>query len=359
MRLCNRLQTVTELPGAGKENVTGMSYRYDGRRPMSTIYEVAKRAGVSTATVSRVLSQPDLVTPDTRRKVMQAVEFLDYAPNSAAKNLRTLRTGKLLVTVPDISNPFFSLILQGIEDAAQREGYAVLLGDTQHDEEREDRYALMLKRKEADGLIVLGHRLPKEAAALVRAMAPRCAPVVNGCEFTRGSGFPACTSTTPRRPPRRWTTSIASATATSASITGPLVSPLSRDRLRGATARARAAEARARLRRDERRFFDRVGRRRRPSDCSGVSVPPTAMFCFNDEMAMGVVETAQAPRPPRPARRLDRRLRRHPLRALHRSAADHGGAADARDRRRHGGAAARDPGERRQGAPSRSPCPTR
>ena len=115
---------------------------------------------------------------------MQAVECLDYAPNSAAKNLRTLRTGKLLVTVPDISNPFFSLILQGIEDAAQREGYAVLVGDTQHDEAREDGYALMLKRKEADGLIFLGHRLPKEAAALVRAMAPRCAPVVNGCEFT-------------------------------------------------------------------------------------------------------------------------------------------------------------------------------
>src|SRR6188768_4493123 len=101
-----------------------------------------------------------------------------YAPNAAAKNLRTLRTGKLLVTVPDISNPFFALILQGIEDAAQREGYAVLLGDTQHDEEREDRYALMLKRKEADGLIFLGHRLPSEAEQIVAAAAPRCAPIV-------------------------------------------------------------------------------------------------------------------------------------------------------------------------------------
>ena len=137
------------------------------RIPVPTIYDVAKRAGVSTATVSRVLSQPGVVAPDTRRKVLEAVELLGYAPNAAAKNLRTLSTGKLLVTVPDISNPFFSLILQGIEDAAQREGYAVLLGDTQHDEEREERYALMLKRKEADGLIFLGHRLPKEAAAIV------------------------------------------------------------------------------------------------------------------------------------------------------------------------------------------------
>ena len=130
------------------------------------IYEVAKRAGVSTATVSRVLSRPDVVSPDTRRRVMQAVDKLGYTPNSAAKNLRTLRSGKLLVTVPDISNPFIALVLQGIEEIAQREGYAVLLGDTQHDEQREERYAAILKRKEADGLIFLGHRLPKELLRL-------------------------------------------------------------------------------------------------------------------------------------------------------------------------------------------------
>src|SRR5215208_4152458 len=90
----------------------------------------------------------------------------------------------MLVTVPDISNPFFSLILQGIEDAAQRAGQAVLFGDTQHDAQREERYAMMLQRKEADGLIFLGHRLPDVALDLVRAMAPLCAPVVNGCEFS-------------------------------------------------------------------------------------------------------------------------------------------------------------------------------
>ena len=93
---------------------------------MPNIYEVARRAGVSTATVSRVLSQPEVVSPSTRSRVLRAVERLGYEPNAAAKNLRTLRTAKLLVTVPDISNPFFSLILQGIEDAAQREDYAVL-----------------------------------------------------------------------------------------------------------------------------------------------------------------------------------------------------------------------------------------
>ena len=117
-------------------------------------------------------------------------------------------------------------------------------------------------------------------------------------------------------------------------ITGPLVSPLSRDRLRGATARAKQQKA-------ERDFVVMNGDFSIESGAVGAErllgrrEPPTAIFCFNDEMAMGAVETAQAPRPARAARRLDRRLRRHPLRALHRSAADHRRAADARDRRGH------------------------
>jgi LacI family repressor for deo operon, udp, cdd, tsx, nupC, and nupG len=256
------------------------------------IYEVARRAGVSTATVSRVLSQPDVVAPHTRRRVMAAVERLGYTPNAAASNLRTLRTRKLLVTVPDISNPFFSLILQGIEDAAQREGYSVLLGDTQHDERREERYALMLRRKEADGLIFLGHRLPAEAAALVRSLPPGRAPIVNGCEFSPRLGIPSV--------------HIDNATAASDAmdhlyrlghrrigiITGPLVSPLSRDRLHGATARAKKVGA-------ERDFIVRNGDFSIESGAVASECllqrkqPPTAIFCFNDEMAMGVLETAK------------------------------------------------------------------
>jgi DNA-binding LacI/PurR family transcriptional regulator len=69
---------------------------------VANIYEVAKKAGVSPSTVSRVLSQHPVVAPATRRKVMAAVERLGYAPNASAKNLRMLRTRKLLVTVPDI-----------------------------------------------------------------------------------------------------------------------------------------------------------------------------------------------------------------------------------------------------------------
>ena len=119
----------------------------------------------------------------------------------------------------------------------------MLLGDTQHDEAREDRYALMLKRKEADGLIVLGHRLPKEAAALVRAMAPRCAPVVNGCEFSPKLGIPSVHIDNAKAAAEAMDYLYRLGHRHIGIITGPLVSPLSRDRLRGATARAKQQRA--------------------------------------------------------------------------------------------------------------------
>jgi LacI family repressor for deo operon, udp, cdd, tsx, nupC, and nupG len=259
---------------------------------VANIYEVARRAGVSTATVSRVLSRPDVVAEDTRKKVLQTIERLGFTPNSAAANLRKLRTGKLLVTVPDISNPFFSQILQGIEDAAQRKGYSVLLGDTQHNPKREERYASMLKRKEADGLIFLGHRLPKEVATFVKAAGPRCAPIVNGCEFSPGLGVPSVHIDNTK----------ASAEATEhlyqlghrriGVITGPLVSPLSRDRLRGVKAQARARGVEANLLVVQGDF----------SIDSGAAMAeqlllkkdsPTAIFCFNDGMAIGVIQAAK------------------------------------------------------------------
>jgi LacI family repressor for deo operon, udp, cdd, tsx, nupC, and nupG len=259
---------------------------------MPNIYEVAKRARVSTATVSRVLSQPSVVSPATRERVMQAVAQLGYEPNSTAKNLRTLKTGKILVTVPDISNPFFSLILQGIEDTALREGYSVLVGDTQHDDKREERYALILKRKEADGLIFLGHRLPREAAALIRMMAPKRAPIVNGCEFSPRLGIPSVHIDNAKAAYEAMDHLYGLGHRRIGIVTGPLVSPLSRDRLAGATARAKRQKA-------EREFIVMHGDFSIESGAAaaerllGRREPSTAIFGFNDEMAMGVIEVAR------------------------------------------------------------------
>ena len=261
---------------------------------MSNIYEVAKRAGVSPSTVSRVLSRPNVVSIKTRLKVLKAVDVLGYIPNSTAKNLRTSRTGKLLVTVPDISNSFFSLILQGIEDAAQRDDYAVLVGDTQHDERREQRYALMLNSKEADGLIFLGHRLPEAAAAFAHAAAPRCAPIVNGCEFNPRLGIPSVHIDNARAASDAMHLLYDLGHCRIGVVTGPLVSPLSRDRLRGAstTAKKRGAGDLVVMGGD---FSVESGSEAAQRLLSGAR-PPTAIFCFNDEMAMGVLEYARQKR---------------------------------------------------------------
>ena len=261
---------------------------------MPNIYEVAKRAGVSPSTVSRVLSRPDVVSAKTRTRVLRAVDLLNYTPNSTAKNLRQARTGKLLVTVPDISNPFFSLILQGIEDAALREDYSVLFGDTQHDERREQRYALMLRSKEADGLIFLGHRLPEAAAMLARGAAPRCAPIVNGCEFNPRLGVPSVHIDNASAAADAMTLLYDLGHQRIGVVTGPLVSPLSGDRLHGASmvARKRGTNELIVIGGDfsiesgvdaARRLLSAIPR-------------PTAIFCFNDEMAMGVLQYARESR---------------------------------------------------------------
>ena len=206
---------------------------------MSTIHDVAASAKVSTATVSRVLSNPDIVSEKTRIKVLKAIAQLGYMPNAAAKTLRTSATRKLLVTVPDIANPFFSLIIQGIEESAQREGYAVLLGDTHHDPVMEDRYGLMLQRREADGLIFLGHRLPDSVKDWMRDR-PGLAPVVNGCEYSPSLGVPSAHIDNARASAEIMDHLCGLGHRRIGIVTGPLASPLSRDRLRGALSRANA-----------------------------------------------------------------------------------------------------------------------
>jgi LacI family transcriptional regulator, repressor for deo operon, udp, cdd, tsx, nupC, and nupG len=259
---------------------------------VANIYEVAKRAGVSTATVSRVFSQPDVVASATRRKVLAISNRLGFTPNVVSRQFRTRRTYKIVVTVPDISNPFFSLILQGIEDTAQREGYSVLLGDTQHDEKREERYAQMVRRKEADGLIFLGHRLPREAAGLIETMAPHRAPVVNGCEFSPSLGVPSVHIDNARAAHEAMAHLYGLGHRRVAVVTGPLVSPLSRDRLSGATACARKQHA-------LRGFVVMHGDFSIESGAAaaerllGHRERPSAIFCFNDEMAMGVLDVAR------------------------------------------------------------------
>jgi len=145
------------------------------------IGDVARVAGVSTATVSRVLSNPQMVSAETRRLVEEAVSQTGYRLNQAARNLRHRRTGGIVALVPNLSNPFFSQILSGIASVLAPAGYNLLVSDTRAEGGNSIlRYA---EPSRADGLIVLDGSLPSEG--LSRRM-----PVVLACEWIPGVAAP-------------------------------------------------------------------------------------------------------------------------------------------------------------------------
>jgi LacI family transcriptional regulator len=98
-----------------------------------TIKDVARLSGVSPMTVSRVINQSLRVSPGTRSRVEQAIAELGYVPSSLARGLSRQKTGTIALIVPDVANPFFTLIVRGAEDVARRAGYRVLLCDTRFD----------------------------------------------------------------------------------------------------------------------------------------------------------------------------------------------------------------------------------
>jgi LacI family transcriptional regulator len=98
-----------------------------------TIRDVAKRAGVSPMTVSRVINGGAQVSPGARARVEEAIAELGYVPSRLARGLSAQRTGTIAVVVPDVANPFFTLVVRGAEDVARRAGYGVILCDTRSD----------------------------------------------------------------------------------------------------------------------------------------------------------------------------------------------------------------------------------
>ena len=124
---------------------------------MSNIVDVALKANVSIATVSRVVNNSThKVNAITRKKVLAVVEELDYRPNALAKGLLTKKTMTVGIIIPDISNPYYAEIVRGVQDVADRHGYAVILLNTDRIQERTTKHIKFLREKSADGIIFSG-----------------------------------------------------------------------------------------------------------------------------------------------------------------------------------------------------------
>jgi LacI family transcriptional regulator len=132
-------------------------------RQRPTQADVARLAGVSVATVSYVINNQSggkvQVGEETRRRVLEAVQQLGYQPNAAARTLRTRRTQLLAVMVPDLTNPFYPLLIRGAQGAAEREDYQILVCDTNDTAAREYAFMDAMLRRHVDGVVLVAFHL--------------------------------------------------------------------------------------------------------------------------------------------------------------------------------------------------------
>lgn len=149
----------------------------------SNIQDVAKAAGVSVATVSRVLNKSSSVSAETRERVLDAIRRLDYRPNLLGRNLRRTETRLVLVLLPNIANPFYSKIVKGIEDVGHKNGYNIMLCNTDSDPGREKLYLDLLENRLADGVIFMAPCLSREELTGIG----QSFPVVQCCEYKEGA----------------------------------------------------------------------------------------------------------------------------------------------------------------------------
>jgi len=141
----------------------------------STIYDVAKIAGVSPSTISRVMNTPEIVAENTRQKVINAIKELAYIPNMMAASMPRRRTNYIGLIIPDITNIFFSNLVRGVQDVCEKHGYSVLVVNSDDRQEKESRYLRLLYSRRVDGVIltVAGYReeeFPEEELSLLNKM---------------------------------------------------------------------------------------------------------------------------------------------------------------------------------------------
>ena len=151
----------------------------------ATIKEVAREAQVSVATVSRVFNEKGPVRDETRQRILEVAARLGYSPNPAARSLSTRKTGTIGVLLPDLYGEFFSEVIRGLDLAARRSGYHILVSSS-HSDRSEVEAVLRTLRGRVDGLIVMS---PEADAVTLQANLPGTLPIVLLNARAQGSAF--------------------------------------------------------------------------------------------------------------------------------------------------------------------------
>lgn len=156
---------------------------------MANIQQVAKQAGVSVATVSRVLNGKDKVSTKTKLKVEEAIQYLNYEPSMLGRNLRNSESRIVLILIPSISNPFYFEVIKGIENMALSQNYSILLCETDSKPEKEEIYFDLVRKKMADGIISMD---PAVNVETLKELAENYA-IIQCSEYGGGIGIPYVT----------------------------------------------------------------------------------------------------------------------------------------------------------------------
>ncbi|MBP2169157.1 LacI family repressor for deo operon, udp, cdd, tsx, nupC, and nupG [Erwinia toletana] len=257
----------------------------------ATMKDVAERAGVSTATVSRALMNPEKVSVATRQKVEQAVIDVGYSPHALARNARRSESRTILVIVPDICDPFFSEIIRGIEVTAAQENYLVLIGDCAHQNQQETSFLNLMLTRQIDGMVLLGSQVPFDTGIEEQRNLP---PMVMANEFAPELELP--------------TVHIDNLTAAFeavnhlhqlghrriACIAGPEEMPLCHYRLQGYIQALRRNGLPVEPEYIVRGDFTFEAGARALKQLMALPQPPDALFCHSDIMALGAMSQAKS-----------------------------------------------------------------
>ena len=250
------------------------------------IHDVAQLAGVSVATVSRVISNPGIVAQPTREAVEAAIAATGYTVNLTARNLRQQQVGGVLALVPKLANPFFSEILSGISDVLRREGLSLLVVDTTAVPHQPARTALAsyLSRSRSDGVIVLDGSLDAALFAV-----PGCPPVVQACEWNEALQAPRVLADNAAggRLAARHLTGLGHRRILH--LTGPEANTLTIERRRGFLDGLAEAGLDAADSPEMTGDFSIASGHAAAARILALEDRPTAVFCDNDEMAIGLM----------------------------------------------------------------------
>lgn len=256
-----------------------------------TIYDVAREANVSMATVSRVVNNNPNVKPQTRKKVFEAIEKLGYRPNAVARGLASKKTTTVGVVIPDISNAIFAEVARGIEDIANMYHYNIILCNADKRKDKEIRVINTLLEKQVDGLVFMGGAVTEEH---IQAFKTSSVPIVLCATTDENETYPAVDIDHEAAASDAVQALIDAGHKRIAMISGSLEDPsIGYARFQG----YKRTLEKAGLKLDE--SLVRIGNYRYESGVETtkyfLELPekPTAIFAANDEMAIGAIHAIQ------------------------------------------------------------------